>query len=178
MLRTARECKLSGYKQEVAYQVIRSGVEDCGRTVSDREINRAITRAYGAPVSGNTGAHGASSWPKPDVSQVERLVAEYPEFNVEVMRGHELNRAGMYAENLYGILEKLFFPKSLLCIGTDTFSPMAISLDRLKRRNPQMFQFIVPSPMTKRSGKNQDGEPSVRCLDTVGPRRFLVIEFD
>jgi len=37
---------------------------------------------------------------------------------------------------------------------------------------------IVPSPMTARTGKRQDGKISNRCLDNTGPRRWLVIEFD
>jgi hypothetical protein len=40
------------------------------------------------------------------------------------------------------------------------------------------FQFIVPSPMTARSGLTQNGRQSARCLHNVGARRFLVIEFD
>jgi len=36
----------------------------------------------------------------------------------------------------------------------------------------------VPSPMQSEFGTNQEGRESVRCNDNVGPRRFLVIEFD
>ncbi len=39
-------------------------------------------------------------------------------------------------------------------------------------------QFIVPSPMIKRKGRTQDGVLSARSLENVGPRKFLVIEFD
>lgn len=39
-------------------------------------------------------------------------------------------------------------------------------------------QFIVPSPMSARSGKTKNGKPSARCLENVGLRRFLVAEFD
>src|SRR5262249_39641167 len=37
---------------------------------------------------------------------------------------------------------------------------------------------IVPSPMTARIGKTQEGRESAHTLETTGPRRFLVIEQD
>jgi hypothetical protein len=40
------------------------------------------------------------------------------------------------------------------------------------------MQFIVPSPMSKRVGRTQDGRESTHCLDNTGPRRFLAVEFD
>lgn len=38
--------------------------------------------------------------------------------------------------------------------------------------------FIVPSPMTARTGLTKEGKVSAHSLDNTGPRRFLVIEFD
>lgn len=32
--------------------------------------------------------------------------------------------------------------------------------------------------MSSNTGKTKEGKVSVRCLDNVGPRRFLVVEFD
>jgi hypothetical protein len=40
------------------------------------------------------------------------------------------------------------------------------------------FQFIVPSPMKSLTGLTQDGKPSRRCLQNVGPRAYAVVEFD
>jgi hypothetical protein len=37
---------------------------------------------------------------------------------------------------------------------------------------------IVPSPMTARIGRTQEGKESAHTLETTGPRRFLVIEQD
>src|SRR5262249_53963022 len=38
--------------------------------------------------------------------------------------------------------------------------------------------FIVPSPMSKIQGINQEGKQSWRCLDNTGERFYLVIECD
>src|SRR5262249_9075814 len=40
------------------------------------------------------------------------------------------------------------------------------------------LQFIVPNPMKGAFGTNQEGRKSIRCLDNVLERRFLVVEFD
>jgi hypothetical protein len=40
------------------------------------------------------------------------------------------------------------------------------------------MQFIVPSPMTSVTGKTQQGKESNRSLSNVGPRKYLVVEFD
>ena len=44
--------------------------------------------------------------------------------------------------------------------------------------NISPLQFIVPNGMTDRTGLNQDGKISVRCLENTGPRQNIVIEFD
>ena len=40
------------------------------------------------------------------------------------------------------------------------------------------MQLIVPSPMTARTGRTQEGKVSEHTLENTGPRRFLVIEQD
>jgi hypothetical protein len=40
------------------------------------------------------------------------------------------------------------------------------------------LQLIVPSPMTARLGRTQDGTQSAHTLEATGARRFLVIEQD
>ena len=40
------------------------------------------------------------------------------------------------------------------------------------------MQFIVPSPMTSRTGRTQEGKVSEHTLENTGPRRYLVVEQD
>ncbi|MDA7680627.1 hypothetical protein N8633_02450, partial [bacterium] len=42
----------------------------------------------------------------------------------------------------------------------------------------EAIQYLVPSPMAAEFGLTLEGRTSMRCLDNVGARRFLVIEFD
>jgi hypothetical protein len=76
------------------------------------------------------------------------------------------------------MLERLFYSDALLCVG-ESFSKATVRpLKLLRGVDLSRLEFIVPSQATKRFGKNQDGANSVRCLDTISERRFLVIEFD
>jgi len=40
------------------------------------------------------------------------------------------------------------------------------------------LQFIVPNPMTARSGLTRSRKPSAHALSNAGSRRFLIVEFD
>ena len=75
------------------------------------------------------------------------------------------------------VVQQLFADNPLVCVGPKKNLPRTAPLSELVADLPTL-QFIVPSPMTKTLGKNQDGEDSVRCLDCTGPRRFLIVEFD
>lgn len=76
-------------------------------------------------------------------------------------------------------LDVLFPGAEWLCLAQDKAS------DAITRKREQWSfgpaekcSLIVPSPMTARTGKRQDGQTSNRCLENTGPRRWLVIEFD
>lgn len=75
------------------------------------------------------------------------------------------------------IIDVLFPGDPLLCVGRTEYKfstkPRSTWRDHLHG-----MQFIVPNPMSRVSGKTQDGKESEHCLDNTGPRRFLVVEFD
>ena len=75
------------------------------------------------------------------------------------------------------IIDSLFPGDPLLCAGPSSNLVLTRPLREwsgfLSRQ-----QFIVPSPMIKRKGQTQDGTLSARSLENVGPRKFLIIEFD
>ena len=75
------------------------------------------------------------------------------------------------------ILNVLFPGNPLLCCGRTTSH-----FDTRPRRQWQGrlsdSQFIVPSPMTSRTGLTQAGRVSRHSLENTGPRRFLVVEQD
>ena len=74
------------------------------------------------------------------------------------------------------IVTALFPGNPLLCCGWARHR-----FDTRQRKNwhkLESLQFIVPSPMRARTGRTKAGKLSAHTLDTTGPRRFLVVEFD
>jgi hypothetical protein len=75
------------------------------------------------------------------------------------------------------IVDALFPGNPLLCCGGSIHNVDTKPRDAWRGQLAQL-QFMVPSPMTAPTGRTQDGRESKRCLENVGPRRFLVVEFD
>jgi hypothetical protein len=75
------------------------------------------------------------------------------------------------------IISKLFPENALICAGMTQSSTTTFELRKVRERL-HGFQFIVPSPMSAKTGLTQEGRELGRCLDNTGPRRFLVTEFD
>ena len=75
------------------------------------------------------------------------------------------------------IIDRLFPGNSLLCFGKSSAKFATHPRETWRGRLADM-QLIVPSPMTARTGRSQDGRESEHTLENTGPRRFLVIEQD
>jgi hypothetical protein len=75
------------------------------------------------------------------------------------------------------IIDALFPGNPLLCCGASVHN-IDTKPREAWRGQLAKLQFIVPSSMTAVTGRTQDGRESKRCLANVGPRRFLVVEFD
>jgi hypothetical protein len=75
------------------------------------------------------------------------------------------------------IIDTLFPGNPLLCVGRSK-SEFATRAREHWRGKLGDLQLIVPSPMTSRTGRTQEGKVSEHALENTGPRRFLVIEQD
>jgi hypothetical protein len=75
------------------------------------------------------------------------------------------------------VIQALFPGDPLVCIARNQKESQTANLSSLLGCLDSI-QFIVPSPMSKPVGINQDGKESPRCLDNTGSRAFLVVEFD
>src|SRR5262249_20575154 len=75
------------------------------------------------------------------------------------------------------IIDRLFPGDPLLCAGKSHCDFETRSRSEW-RGELAALQVIVPSPMTARIGRTQDGKESAHTLETTGPRSFLVIEQD
>ena len=75
------------------------------------------------------------------------------------------------------IVDTLFPGNPLLCCGKSNSEFATRSREEWRGKLAAM-QFIVPCPMSARTGRTQDGKESEHTLENTGPRRFLVIEQD
>ena len=73
------------------------------------------------------------------------------------------------------IIDELFPGDPLLCAGRSKYDFVTRSRSELCGELAAL-ELIVPSPMTARIGRTQDGKESAHTLETMGPRRFLVVE--
>lgn len=162
------------------FELLRAATTGCGRPVTTREIEGAITNSASCAWEPRTGNQASplpsvATWPKPDGDRIETIVRE----------GGGLadlwETSPLRIEDADGLTElvvdQLFPGNPLLCCGAsqadfDT-QPRAAWQGKLAT-----LQFIVASPMTAITGVTKDGRPSKHSLDNTGPRRFLICEFD
>ena len=169
----ANECQKFGLDPEVgAYTAIADTVIARGGEVIEREIRKAIRKAYSQPLTNGT-YKPAPTWPNAGLELIERVT--------EGARGALSKLQGMSPENpdqpTYEIISQLFPPDSIISAGMTEESTNAFELQKVRDRLHR-FQYIVPSPMSAKVGLTQEGKESGRCLGNTGPRRFLVTEFD
>ena len=74
------------------------------------------------------------------------------------------------------IIDILFPGNPLLCCGWDRHRFDTRPCNHWYKLDD--LQFIVPNPMTARSGLTRSRKPSAHALTNTGPRRFLILEFD
>jgi len=88
-----------------------------------------------------------------------------------------LSPVPVHQELTEAVIDTLFSPDELICC-TRGFAGAVTAPRKEFTGKLAEFSHLVPSPMCKPWGLNQEGERSVRCLDNTGPRRFQVVEFD
>ena len=97
--------------------------------------------------------------------------------SVDELREHSPTAIPREEKEVAGfVLDHLFPGNPLICVGVKKNRFATMPKSEIKR--PYCFSLIVPSPMSKQFGLSQRGERSFRCLDNVGPRVYLVCEFD
>src|SRR4029077_8262091 len=169
----ACQLKDAGATPEEAELYIRASLDkhEPGRDVPARELNEAVRNAFLQAQRPD-----AIAWPRSKAKEIKEIVEGAKAFTLAKLKEHspEQNPGNLTAESALDIL----FPSNpLLCLAP--CQSEARTFEREKWRGLENgLQFIVPSPMSKPFGTTQDGRKSARCLDNVGARRFLVVEFD
>jgi len=149
-----------------------------GELVKHGEIERAVRRSMATAwkpgqVPQNTGQ--ASAWPKLNAKQRETVVASGACL-VDLWETSPI-RFEKNESHTEEIIDALFPSDPLLCAGQSHHNFATRSRSEW-RGELVTLQLIVPSPMTARIGRTQEGKESAHTLETTGPRRFLVIEQD
>jgi hypothetical protein len=139
-----------------------------GRDVPVRELDEAIRNAFGEKRNG-------PSWPQPKAKDIKAIVESDRTLALDRLKRYSPERL----ENLTAekAIDTLFPGNPLLCLAASQSQAHTFERNMWRGREAQL-QFIVPSLMLKPFGITQNGSKSRRCLDNVGARRFLVIEYD
>jgi len=150
------------------------------RPVTDRELADQIPNARCGICHGkkrkrtSLPIEQSNVWPTVDVQSIEKIVREGA--TLETLRQLSPVNLSVHTLSAADAINILFPSDPLLCCAHSCKS--ASTRRKSAWHNIGQFQFLVPSPMAKPSGLNQQGKHSERCLDNTGRRRFLVVEFD
>jgi hypothetical protein len=149
-----------------------------GEPVKLGEIERAVERSKAtawklgqAPQNLKQG----SFWPKVNAEQREAVIAS----GGGLVDLWETSPVRFYDDDSHTeeIINALFPGNPLLCAGRSNCDFATRARSEWAGKLAEL-QLIVPSPMTTRIGRTQEGKESAHTLETTGPRRFLVIEQD
>lgn len=171
LLSEARSCAIRGLSPIEAEDRLWSGSSECGRRVKNSEVQRALIKAYSTdlPVSGDQ---------RPEIKQNLELTASVIRNGCCVADLWELSPARLddvcCTEQ---VITALFPANALLCVGVRKQAMFTAPLIELQPKLNR-FRYIVPNAMAKPAGVTQDGKPSARTLNNVGPRMYFVADFD
>jgi hypothetical protein len=169
---TALKLHRMGIEPYAIKELLEQATLDCGRFVHPDEIERAVRNSHPDYLKNKPWRR---KWPNRNYEQIEAIaLAGVTLTELEQLSPVRLRSDENHAE---AIVDTLFHGDPMLCAGS--------SVRRVLTRPRTEWagflakqQFIVPSPMTARKGKTQDGQLSSRSLENVGPRKYLVVEFD
>jgi len=143
---------------------------------ADQEVRDSLVNAH-RWLSGKESlvCRGASIIPKKtntDWGCIRRIVLG--EESLETLR----QASGTIPQDTAGVLHIIYEDNDLLCCGREMFHAQTRTLAEWSAEGWDSMRMIVPNPMSKRVGRNQQGKESPRCLDNTGARKFLLVEFD
>jgi hypothetical protein len=153
-------------EQEIIYHLAEATVG------TSRDLTREIKEAARNALDKDPNAPRSPAWPaRKDATIAAILKAGINEAKLAA------SSPDQFAGNAGEMLALLFPHDPLLCIGfhIEEFYTEKRSQWDFRWRRPQ---FIVPSPMSAKTGRTQSGKVSAKTNENTGDRRFLVVEFD
>lgn len=178
LFRVARQLHAHYQDKVELARLLTAAVAGCGRAVSQREIQAAITSS--APCAWQPDIQAGisappPSWPKPNLEQIEAIVRDGG--GLADLWEASPTRVEDNAAHTEAVIDRLFPGNPLLCCGISQSSFDTKPRDDWHGQLAGL-QFIVPSPMSAVTGMTKDGRPSKHTLGNTDPRRFLICEFD
>ena len=158
-------------------ETLRALTANCGRTVTEKEIVRAVERSKSCAWTPGETNPVRSAPPWPAVNQEQRQAIIKGGYRLVDLWEESPIRLDDNDGNTEEIIDTLFPGNPLLCCGKTSMEFATRSREKWRGRLSTL-QLIVPSPMTARTGLTQDGKESEHTLSNTGDRRFLVVEFD
>lgn len=157
------------------FALLRAATQNCGRTVREQEIERAITNSGNSLRNGNQAERRTPKWPERNPQAIAAITQGGP--GLEDLRKVSPVKWTDSLPHSDEVIDVLFPGNPLLCVGQSKYRFTTMLREKWRGRLAAR-QFIVPSPMTDQWGVTKDGKKSMHTLSNTGPRRFLVIEFD
>jgi hypothetical protein len=153
-------------------ELLENATVDCGRDLKSDEIARAVRNSAPGALQNRPWRR---RWPERNYEQIEAI-------GLNGIRVAELVRRSPVkfdpAKTCSEVVINSLFPGNpLLCAGPSLTNNRTRSREEWRGFLDRQ-QFIVPSPMSKTKGLNQEGKLSFRSLDNTGERAFQVVEFD
>ena len=177
LLGAANRCRLAGMTTAQAEAELERWLS---RTAKRGEIERAVARAYDTTPShakhrpGQTHRVSVNAERKEAVLEGGPGIADLWEASPIRFEDEEPHTAE--------ILRALFPGNPLLCFGKYIPDADGATDHHTRPRElwnrPDLWELIVPSPMSAIYGTTKEGKQSEHSLENTGPRRFLVCEFD
>jgi hypothetical protein len=158
--------------------LLESRVATCGRFVPRSEIISAVQNSLSCawqPGRQSQSIHAAPKWPSVNQEQRAAIIRDGGGL-VDLWEASPVHFDDNTA-NTEALIDSLFSGNPLVCCGEDNSHFDTRSREEWRGKLAAL-QLIVPSPMTARAGRTQEGKESAHTLETTGPRRFLVIEQD
>jgi hypothetical protein len=159
-----------GLRRPVPEVEIAKAIADAERNCADKWPDASASESSPIIV-----APPEPAWPKPDYGRVYTLAKEgiglYDSWEGAPIRFEDDDN---HAEQ---IADAVFPGNPLLCCGIFSWE-FATRRRQVWRGHLHRFQFIVPNPMDRVYGLTAGGKRSEHAKDAVGPRIYLVNEFD
>ena len=158
-------------RPEFAFEFLRAATRNCERRVPDREIMDAVINAH--PENDHFDRlEGYSPLPRRSATSLKRVLRQ----RINVTRVIAESPEDCKDLSTRFLLRTLFPDNPLLCFVYDKEQPGGWATRPTWMRS--FPPLMVPSALLGEAALTQSGRMSARALANIGPRRYLVLDFD